>query len=351
MSATLTGPEVSDTHVVFALPDADRELRSVRLAPALSTTAELDFRPGPAGWTLDLDRPPVRRMEYRIQRGHADGGFDDIVDPANPLSAPGAFGDKSVVLFPDYRPPEWLAAEVEDGSYETLAVPTRGLGGPIELAVWTPPGAVAGQALPLLIVHDGPEYERMAGLTRYAGSLIAAGQVPAFRLALLAPGERNERYSAKNVYARALVGSVLPAIEAIAPIQGRPVGMGASLGALAMLHAHRAHRGVFGGLFLQSGSFFDLRLDPQERTFGRYPRVTRFVVATRRPAEEPDPIPVRLTCGAAEENLGNNRQVTGALLAQGYPARLTEVPDAHNYTAWRDAFAPTLGDLLTDVWS
>jgi enterochelin esterase family protein len=42
--------------------------------------------------------------------------------------------------------------------------------------------------------------------------------------------------------------------------------------------------------------------------------------------------------------------MTRALWRQGYPAALYEVPDAHNYTGWRDAFDPYLTDLLHRVW-
>ena len=41
--------------------------------------------------------------------------------------------------------------------------------------------------------------------------------------------------------------------------------------------------------------------------------------------------------------------MTGALRAAGYPATLHEVPDLHNYTAWRDAFDPYLTRLLQEV--
>ena len=50
-----------------------------------------------------------------------------------------------------------------------------------------------------------------------------------------------------------------------------------------------------------------------------------------------------------EENLQNNRLMTAALRAQGYPAALHEVPDMHNCTAWRDAFDPHLTGLLRQV--
>jgi len=58
---------------------------------------------------------------------------------------------------------------------------------------------------------------------------------------------------------------------------------------------------------------------------------------------------VVLTCGAIEENVENNRLMTAALRAGGYQATLHEVPDVHNYTAWRDAFDPHLSRLLRQV--
>jgi enterochelin esterase-like enzyme len=62
-------------------------------------------------------------------------------------------------------------------------------------------------------------------------------------------------------------------------------------------------------------------------------------------------VPTALTCGTVEENLRNNQDMARALRALGYPAELSEVPDAHNYTGWRDAFDPYLTDLLRRVWA
>ena len=61
------------------------------------------------------------------------------------------------------------------------------------------------------------------------------------------------------------------------------------------------------------------------------------------------PVPVTMTCGTIEENLPNNRSMAQVLATAGYPAALHEVPDAHNYTAWRDAFHPYLTRLLGQV--
>jgi enterochelin esterase-like enzyme len=107
---------------------------------------------------------------------------------------------------------------------------------------------------------------------------------------------------------------------------------------------------VFAGLFLQSSSFFMARFDRHESGFPRYARIVRFVRGVLRAPPSDDTVPVAMTCGAEEENVHNNRVMANALAAQGYPAHLSEVPDLHNYTGWRDAFDPYLTRLLADLW-
>ena len=57
------------------------------------------------------------------------------------------------------------------------------------------------------------------------------------------------------------------------------IGMGTSLGGLAMLHAYCRYPDTFDALFLQSGSFFCPRFDEHERHFRYYPRMVRFVAS------------------------------------------------------------------------
>jgi enterochelin esterase-like enzyme len=267
------------------------------------------------------------------------------------LRAPGAFGDKSVLEFDDYRPPGWLDAPVLPGSVTELLVPSRYLRAEVEVRLWAPADAGPTEQLPLLVAHDGPEYDQLSGLTTYSAAMTAAGRLPRHRVALLGPGDRDEWYSANVSYARALALAVLPTLRRRFAVAGPVVGMGASLGALAALHAQRRHRGLFRGLFLQSGSFFTRRLDPQKRPFGRYARITRFVGETRRGALAVEPVPTTLTCGELEENLANNRAMVEVLHGQGYRVGFAELPDVHNYVAWRDAFDPHLSGLLAEVWS
>ena len=326
--------------LTLRVDDPDARHAAVRLRTDLAVD-DPEFAREDGGWVLRLAPGRVARLEYELELVGHDGHVVVVCDPGNPHRAPGAFGDKSVLLLPGYRPPAWLDAPRVEGAFTDMRDGVR---------LWSPAGAPAGAALPLLVAHDGPEYDALASLTAYAAAMIACGALPAFRVALLAPGDRDERYSASAAYARTLCRDVLPGL----PAAGRPVGMGASLGALAMLHAQRRFPDAFAALFLQSGSFFVPRYDRHEAGFFRYGRIVRFVRTVRRGAPfapVPVPVPVTLTCGAEEENVHNNRAMATALAAQGYPAELHEVPDLHNYTGWRDAFDPFLTELLQGVWT
>jgi enterochelin esterase-like enzyme len=334
--------------LTLRLADPEGRYAAVRLCSDLPLSdRERTFARDGDEWVLEIGTPPVARLEYHLEVTGADGSTETGPDPANPLRAPGAFGEKSVLQLPGYEPPAWLEDETVEGRYEDFGVRGRGLGANVTGRIWSP---LTDEPLPLLVAHDGPEYDRLASLTRYSAAQIAAGRLPAHRIALLAPGQRDEWYSASALYSRALYVDVIPALREQVAVTGDPVGMGASLGALAMLVTQRRAPGTFAALFLQSGSFFMPRFDSQESGFPRYGRIVRVVRRILRSPEHPDPVPVQLTCGTAEENVFNNRVMARALAEQGYDARLDEVPDMHNYTGWRDAFDPHLTRLLRRAW-
>jgi enterochelin esterase family protein len=319
--------------VTFRVADPDRRYAAVRLSSDLPLDGRF-VRDGD-DWVLTIDPPGIARLEYRLELEHADGTTETVCDPGNPERVPGAFGEKSVMLAPGYEPPAWLHAEAVEGQVHELAVRARGLGTNMQVRLWDGGGA------PLLVAHDGPEYDRLASLTQYSGAMIASGALPPHRVALLAPADRDEWYSASRRYAQALTSDVLPALN---PVDA--VGMGASLGALALLHAHV--RRPFAGLFLQSGSFFVLRHDAHEHRFSRFSRVIRAVRELKRDAGVPER--VTMTCGVLEENLANNREMARALAEQEFDVELHAVPDMHNYIGWRDALHPYLTHLLLRVW-
>ncbi len=340
---------MSEHTATFRLADPEHRLAGVRLVQDVRIPGvQLGFQRSGDRWELVIDRPPVSRMEYLLELRHQDGGTETVLDPGNPQQVAGAFGPKSVLEFPGYTPPGWLSIAAGPGNVTDVDVPVTALDAAVAVRIWSPEGTQDDERLPLLVVHDGPEYDTLAGLTRYLSAGVAGHWLPRLRAALLRPGPRDRWYSASMRYTRALCTTVLPAITGQVATSVR-VGMGTSLGALAMLHAHCRYPDAFDALFLQSGSFFWPCFDAAERRFPYYRRIVRFVTGVHDGGLPPRPVPAVLTCGLIEENIENNRLMVKTLRGRGYPATLHEVPDMHNYTAWRDAFDPCLTELLGRV--
>jgi enterochelin esterase family protein len=142
-----------------------------------------------------------------------------------------------------------------------------------------------------------------------------------------------------------MANDVVPGLTAEWPTT-RTIGVGASLGGLAWLHAQSSYPEVVDGMFLQSGSFFRAETDWQESGFSEFPAIVRFVASVRRGGRAPRPVPTVMTCGREEENLANNRRMARVLLRLGYRVRFAVVAGGHDYPSWRAAFDPHLPDLI-----
>ena len=200
----------------------------------------------------------------------------------------------------------------------------------------------AGARSPLVVVLDGPDYVRRGSLLRILRRLVDAREAPPHRAVLVAADDRMETYSASTPYARALVA----ALDELGGRRSRRVGLGSSLGGLALLHAHRLEPRSFGGLFLQSGSFFRRRTDAQESRFPRFSRVDRFVGSVLNARDGARPVPTTITCGLDEENYANNAALAQALAAQGYPVDFHAARGGHDWPTWRRALEAHLGPFL-----
>ena len=350
-------PVVTGSGVVFTVADPAAELSGVnlyqevqrpRIGPAFTRTPDLE------SWQLAWPRPDVDRMEYMLELVTEGESPRLISDPSNRLRAPGPFGDKSVVEWSEYRAPTWMEGDFENqGPIVRGSIECRPLRTSLPVMLWSSHGADERRPLPLLVAHDGPQYAEFSKLVMLLDRKTTQGTLPPMRAALIGPVERNEIYSASAVYGRALAHEILPWLSRHAPTpQGRRfrIGVGASLGALAMLHTHRTYPASFGALLLQSGSFFRQRFDRQEWGFPRFRRISRFIGRVLTADEWMHPIPVTMTCGTIEENLANNQAVRDALAAQGYHVGLVVNRDGHNWVGWRDTFDPHLVELLQRTW-
>jgi len=348
MPVTTDSTAVEADRVVFRLPDPGPEITGVRLWSEVPVEGHAFKRVEGGGWELSVERPGAHRIEYLFQVND-DSERLSILDPTNPLRVEGVFGDHSWLPLPGYLEPSWLNAPRIEGQLRPWSLATAD--GAITGSLWAPAHSWRGAELPLLICHDGTEMARFGRLTDFIATAIAHGTIPPLRVLLLDPGpHRNHRYAANARYADALVSEVLPAITADVGVAGKPVLMGQSLGGLAALHAARRRPGTFAGLFMQSGSFFTPRFDPQESGYSHWAQVTGFTSTLyRNPA--PERLPLLFVCGSQEENYDNNVALAQYLAAHGGNVGWGEVPDGHTWTTWRDLLDPHLTRLLTEAWN
>ncbi len=167
-----------------------------------------------------------------------------------------------------------------------------------------------------LVVLDGPEYRSRRVLARRDALLVHSGR-------------REEDFSCNPRWSARTAGELRPH----APL----LGVGSSLGALALLHLHWTRPGLFGALLLQSGSFFHRETERYERQFARFDRVHRFVDRVLHGRGRPAKIPVTMTCGLQEQNLRNNVATAQALARHGWDVRLALHPGGHDWDEWRRA--------------
>lgn len=84
--------------------------------------------------------------------------METVLDPDNPVTVETAFGSRSVMEMPGYAVPSWLSAPAVAGGFTAMTLEGE-TADDVPVTVWAPEGT-EGQALPLLLVHDGPEYDQ-----------------------------------------------------------------------------------------------------------------------------------------------------------------------------------------------
>ncbi|MGA8048290.1 MAG: alpha/beta hydrolase-fold protein [Dermatophilaceae bacterium] len=334
--------------IVLGFPFGPRD-SAVRLLCDPAVPGDRTLAPTLDGeWRISLPPPPVDRFEYHFEvtRGHR---LLTVLDPTNATVIDTPAGHRSVWRAPGYRPPAWMLVDVAPGRYEPMSVATVPTAGSVGVTVWSPAGLGAGESAGLLLVLDGPDYDRYASLTRLCAHLVAEGRVPPVRVALLTATGREDSYAGSHEFLRRLTGPVLQRLDARYPRSGPVAVLGASLGGLTAVLAALTDPRI-RGVVAQSGSFFHPSTDPPERRFRHFDRIAAHVEAIGAMPRTRVPLVVGMTCGEHEENAANNRRMAAALQRAGHRVVHHEVPDLHTFTGWRDALEPVLTDVLSATW-
>lgn len=166
-------------------------------------------------------------------------------------------------------------------------------------------------------------------------------------VALCEPGDRLREYTGDERHARFLADELLPALAAHFPLLDDAAARGlagASLGAVACLHAASLYPQLFGQLLLQSGSFAFSDLGHHKKG-PVFDPVVKFVNAYRA---QPFPLAekIYLSCGIYESLIYENRSLLPLLQAQGMQVNFEEARDAHNWENWRDRLRQGLSWLF-----
>jgi enterochelin esterase-like enzyme len=288
-------------------------------------------------WILRLELPEQSRFEYKFEVRHGDVQ-EWLTDPLNPLLATDPFGTNSVCQGWGYVPPEWTLpdAGARAGHIDELKVDSQELGARSVL-IYLPARFRRTRRYPLLVLHDGEDYLRYAQLRTVLDNLIHRLEIPPLVVALTQSPDRLREYVGCDPHADFLATELIPAIAARLPLESEPAArclMGASLGAVASLHAAWRHPATFGRLLLQSGSFVFTDIGANRRGPVFEP-VVAFMNSFRanpgRPAER-----LYLSCGIYESLIYENRSLVPLLQQQRMQVRYEEARDGHNWQNWRD---------------
>lgn len=324
--------------------DYTGEADAVRLATFMPRfPKDLAFTEVAVGrWELELDLPEGARIEYLLEV-ERDGARHAFPDPTNPDRASNPFGANSVATGPGYVPPPWSGMRPPWGVTLEIRVASLEYGGRRHHHLHTPADCSPDAPLPLLVVHDGSDYLRFAGLARCVAWLMAQGTMPAHRLLLLEPRHRHEEYTGSGRHTSHVVDEVIPHVRRLHHVVGDPVVMGASLGAVAAWHIVHEAPERFSGALLQSGTFaFEPHPELSEQM---YDAISKFVT---RAEHHPLPMPVAVSCGRYESLIDWNRRVAASLAGAGVDVWFKEAWAGHDWGAWADSLVGGLSHIYRE---
>ena len=344
-----TFPVVDGDEATFLYRGAADEVLLRHWIYGLASTNAFARVPGTDYWTLTMDLPARSRVEYKLEVVQGDE-HRLIEDPLNPNRAHDPYGSNSVVHGSGYDEPDWAHPDPEARPGEVVdhMLRSEAFGEARSFKVYLPARFRKTRRYPLLVVHDGEDFLRFAGLKTVLDNLIHRLEIPAMVVALTQSPDRLREYADDERHARFLVDELIPGLEDKYPLVGTSSAralMGASFGAIAALATARRHPGFFHSLLLQSGSFAFTDIGTDHDRGPLFDPVVKFVNAFREDPGKPVD-KVYVSCGIYESLIYYNRSMVPLLERTGMEVRYREARDGHNWDNWRDRLREGLSWLF-----
>jgi enterochelin esterase-like enzyme len=286
---------------------------------------------------LTLEVPDDGRLEYAFidPDGRVRADPQRGANGSNPW-----FAEVSEVRGPRYQPhplaeppaaqPAWGVARYR--------VESQAFGEVRRFAVASPPQV--HRPLPVVVLHDGVAYQRLARAADVLAELARTGAARAAHLVFVEPSERRREYAWDERHIRFVHDEVRPLVAENHATGAGWWAMGASLGGLAAatlaLHAPDDWTGVVA----QAGAFLG---SPED---ARFHAVDHSWLARRLEAGAGGHLRWVLDVGTLDWLLPVNRRVRDALDAMGASVHYRERAAGHNWGAWRDALPGVLEAAL-----
>jgi enterochelin esterase-like enzyme len=334
----VNSPLVEGRHVTFTYRGEADEVHLVQRIVGLPGRLPMRRLAGTDVWYVILSLPAGSRLEYQFQVRHGEH-VERCNDPGNPRRADSPFGSTSVCFGPGYTTPDWTLPDpaTPRGERSDITVDGRAV------TVYRP--ARPADRYPLLVVHDGGDFLRYAGMTTVLDNLVHRGDVPPVVVAFLHPQERLTEYADSPGHGRFLADELLPRLADGYPLTGQRCLLGASFGAVAGLSAAVRSPGTYTSLVLLSGSFVHTDGGTDHGGGPVFEPVVRFVDGYRRhPTRVADRL--FLSCGRYEPLIFRNRAMRPVFGSTGMAVRYVEAHDGHTWGNWRDRLHDALAWAL-----
>ncbi len=263
------------------------------------------------------------RLDYKFVKN----GSTWLLDPRNPYTAPGGYGDNSELRMPQYIPPPEIGyyPNIPHGSVEDTSFYSTNLSNTRTIKVYLPPGYdQSTDSYPLVLVHDGLEYISFAKMDNAMDYLISEEKIIPTIAVFVPPVDRTPEYvdAKQDAFTSFIIDEVMPWINSKYRIINEPNAnavIGSSYGGNISLWIGMNHPDVFGHV----GAFSPYIEDEILMTFNNSPMLDLRIYMNH----------------GSYDHLGAIHQSVNAFLPiledKEYDYEYGEYPEGHSYGFWR----------------